>query len=184
MKKIDSGLTGLGTPSASGVINLINGVAVGTDDTNRIGRVINMANAEIRISYEPNTAGNSQNGDVIRCLLVYDQQTNGTAPTVSQVLQNNNYTEPYNSDFEDRFTILYDEYTNLEANTYTAAVLQNGTPKFHTLTIDMDLDLDTIYKDTGATSTAIATGGLYLLFISAYASWKGTYNSRIWFNDE
>lgn len=184
MKRIDSGQVSLGAPATTGTLSLINGVSSGTDETNRTGRYSQMVRYDISVFFEPNTASTSANGDVIRTILLYDAQPNGAAPGVADVLQNNNYTEPYNSDNSDRFLILYDCFVNLEANAYTAGVLTNGTPKFHSVLIEDNCDLETIYSGTGATIASIASGSLYLLFISAYASWLGSYNSRVWFYDK
>lgn len=182
-KVIDSGQTGLGTPSAAGVLNLLNGVATGTDYNGRIGREVFNTELELRMFFEPNTAGNSVTGDVIRVIVVYDNQPNGAAPGVTDILQNNNYTEPYQINSRERIEVLADEYVELAANTYTAGSLATGDPCMKVLDISVPLNCTTTYSGTGATISSISSGSLYLFVISAYASWKATYNARVIFFD-
>lgn len=182
-KVIDSGQTGLGTPSASGVLNLLNGVTTGTDYNSRIGRETYNTELELKMFFEPNTAGTSQTGDIIRVIVVYDQQANGAALGVSDILQNSNYTEPYQVNSRDRIIVLADEFIELKANVYTAGSLSTGDPAMRARDWSIPLNCTTTYGGTGATVASIQSGSLYLLVISAYASWKATYNSRVIFFD-
>lgn len=174
---------GLGTPSAAGVFNLLNGVALGTDYTNRIGRRITMDSLRFYLSCEPNTAGTSPTGDLLRIIIFLDKQANGSTPTTTQLLDAADYTEAYNENNQDRFCIYLDKTVNLEACEYTGGTLTAGDPKFHSFTEEIELDEKATYSGTGSTAADIATGSLWFFCISAYASWKATFNSKVLFTD-
>lgn len=182
-KFIDSGQTGLGTPSASGSVQYVSGVATGTDYNNRIGRSIYYKRLELKVFLEPKITASSPTGDIIRTVVVLDRQPNGSNPAAADILQNNNYTEPYQVNNRDRFEVLYDKFLVCEANAYAASALTVGDPKFHYLECVIPINQRAIFSGTTAAVASVSSGAIFILFISAYASWTATYNSRIVFTD-
>ena len=83
------------TPIANnGSLQLINGIATGTDYTDRTGRKIMLKSLLGRIFIYPSITLSSENGTTTRCLIVYDSQTNGTAPAVTDILNVPTYDPP------------------------------------------------------------------------------------------
>lgn len=182
-KWIIQGETGLGTPSAGGVWNLIGGVAEGTDYTQRIGRRITLDSLEFFYTAYPNSSGTSNSGDTHRIMIVLDSQSNGTTPSTTDLLDSNNFSEFLNENNRDRFHVLYEKYIDLEANSYSGGTLLSGSPKQHTVKFTLELDELTTFSGTGAAASDIATGGLWFFVISAQGSWAAIFNSKVKFFD-
>lgn len=182
-KFIIKGLSGMGTPSAGGVWNLLNGVAQGTDYTERIGRVAYMESVDFFFSAEPQTAGSSPTGDVFRIMLVLDTQANASNPTTSDLLDGANYGEFLNENTRERFLVLDERWVHCEANAYAAGALSTGDPKMKTLSYTVPLFFNTYYSGIGSTIASIQTNALWFFCISAYASWKASYNAKVVYYD-
>lgn len=165
LKVIDTN-TALTPFAATGALQLINGCAIGTDYTDRVGRKIFLKSLYMKIFIYPTITTNSQNGTTSRCLVVYDTQTNGAAPAVTDILQTNTYDAPINLSNRDRFKVLYNKYVFTPAFVYTAASLTAGDPIPRLFHCYKKLNLDTIFSGTGATVGSIATGSIYVLLQS------------------
>lgn len=102
---LNTGLVVAGTTTA--VATLINGVAQGTTASTRLGRRINMKSILLRYNFAclPTTAG----GDSVRILIVYDAQTNATAPAVTDIVVANSIAQPMNLSNARRFRVILDE---------------------------------------------------------------------------
>jgi len=165
---------------------LLNGVAQGTDFTNRIGRKTHMKSIYLRFSLYPNNANSAPGGDFVRVIVFYDCQSNATAPVVGDVLQfSTSYLSPLNLNNRDRFKILHDKVISMNANVYTATVLTAGDPVNKNWKMYRKINLDTVFGDTAATIGSIQTGSIYLMYMSAGATSFSTlgYTSRIRFID-
>lgn len=182
-KYIIKGLSGMGTPSAGGVWNLLNGVALGTDYTERIGRLVYMESVEFFFSAEPNTAGASPTGDAFRLMLVLDTQANGATPATADLLDGANYGEFLNQNNRNRFLVLDERWVMCEANNYAAGNLTTGDPTFIIDKYEIPLGFNTYYSGTGSTISNIQTNALWFFCISAYASWKANFNAKVKFYD-
>ena len=108
LKTIDVSTTTISPVAVAGATVLLNGVAQGSDYTNRIGRKVLLKSMLFRANMYPvlNTA--SPIGNTIRLLLVYDSQTNGALAAVADVLNAATYLQPTNLNNRDRFRILLD----------------------------------------------------------------------------
>jgi len=160
---------------------LLNGVAQGATQYNRIGNKIAMKSIRIR-GQIINLLTVVQN--YLRIVVVYDKQTNGALPNSSVVLQTriqdgtatNSAFSELNMDYLERFTILRDYTIATPALTNTAGVITNlgfdpgqNSDGGSIFEIDWFIKLkglQTLYK--GATSGIgdIATGGLYMYFLT------------------
>lgn len=165
LKVIDTN-TALTPFAATGALQLINGVATGTDYTDRVGRKIIMRSLYMRIFIYPTITTNSQNGTTSRCLVVYDTQPNNAPPAVADILQVNTYDAPMNLSNRDRFKVLYNHYVFTPAFVYAAASLTNGDPIPRMFKCYKKINLPTIFSGTGSTIGSIQTGSVYVLLQS------------------
>lgn len=182
LKTIDIS-SGPSTFATAGAVLLLNGVATGTDYNTRVGRKILMKALNFKLSCYINSA--CPNGDIIRCMIVYDSQANGAAPTVANILQTAAWDSPMNLDNRDRFSVLYDKYRSVPAYNYAAGAITTGDFNSPMFKVYKTLSHDVNFSGTGATVASIATGSVYLLTISFNGSGVGYYvNSRTRFVDQ
>lgn len=128
-----------------------------------------------------------------RILVVYDFQTNGVVPNLTDVLSVTgtfkSITSPLNLNNKDRFRILADKIGSIPplAQNYSP----DSTKQFYnskTITIKKKLNLVTIYDNTSTSPdvSQIKTGGLYLYFITtntlSLVNVQGLY-TRVRFED-
>lgn len=185
MKTIDVTTTAGATAAIAGNVFLLNGVAEGNDYNTRNARKIVMKSLLFRFDVD-NGSGvqNGVLGDSIRFIVFYDKQSNGAAPTVANLLQNADWMSPNNLDNRDRFVVLMDKNTDIPAWSNSAgAVLLAGSPGPKTRKFYRKLNLEAIFKGTGATIGDISTGSIYLCVIGANGTGTFYYNSRIRFLD-
>lgn len=93
-----------GTAAAS--IFLLNGIATGTNATNRVGRRITMTALQLRVNVT--LATTSVGSSPLRFLVVYDKQTNGANPMATDVLVNDTIDSNMNLGNSRRFETLCD----------------------------------------------------------------------------
>nr|UOF79006.1 capsid protein [Cressdnaviricota sp.] len=165
------------TLSATAQIYPLNLIRAGSSFFNRIGRKINLKSCHLKLYIVPirTTAFPSY----VRVMLVYDSQTNGALPAISDIIQDTDQgggnttdaTSSANLNNRDRFKILTDWRIVLPSSTYTAGVITN--PGFiDPVSTTFDLEryvklkgLITQYKADSSPAVIgdIATGGLYLV---------------------
>lgn len=182
LKKIDvSGQNSLFT--AAGTLTLLNGVAVGTDYTDRIGRKIILKSHLFRMNVR--LAGLTAGiGEFIRVMLIYDCQTNGAAPVVADILSTSTVISPINLNNRDRFKVLKDWMIGLEAANFAAAVVTAGSPQHHFRQMYKKINMEQIFGGTGATVGSIQTGSIYLLTMGLIGNIAAIdYDSRLRFID-
>ena len=95
LKAVDTNPT-LTAIANNGSLQLINGIATGTDYTDRTGRKIILKSLLGRIFIYPSITLSSENGTTTGCLIVYDCQANGAAPAVTDILSVATYDAPMN----------------------------------------------------------------------------------------
>ena len=96
LKTIDVTTTSISPVTVAGANVLLNGVAQGSDYTNRIGRKVLLKSLLFRANMYPVLNTGSPVGCTIRIMLVYDSQTNGALAAVSDVLNAATYLQPTN----------------------------------------------------------------------------------------
>lgn len=163
----------------------INLIQAGSTFCNRIGRKVEMAS--VRVSGMIRPAGNTTTvQDYARVLIVYDRQTNGALPAISDILQTTNQSTTntttsfsgININNRDRFTILRDNRYELPTVTDTAGVLTNKglEDQAHSnYMIDQYIKLGNLCTQYKADSNPavigdIATGALFLVIFGSAAS--------------
>lgn len=130
---------------------LLNPTVQGTAATGqRLGRKITMTSLLVR--YSCTLATTSVGGAVARILIVYDKQTNGATPAITDILTNNDFTSPMNLDNTDRFTILMDELTDPISVGNNFSIAKNRYVK---------MKLDSVYSTNNGDVTDIKTGGVF-----------------------
>jgi len=163
--------------SGFSALNLLNGVAVGTDATTRIGRKISIKSLLVR--WKANLQATSVGGSPIRIICVYDKQTNGAAPTAANILLADAFLAPNNLDNRDRFVTLFDIITDPLS---VAGDVEIGASMFKRL------NLETMFNSTGdATVASITTGSIYMMAAQAgsvtVAAPTVVFRSRVRFED-
>lgn len=143
-------------PFASSAFNsvaLLNACIAGPLATNRVGRKIKMENLFIRWTF--NMAATSTGGSPFRILIVYDRQTNITAPAITDILLADDFSSPMNLSNRDRFVIIMDKLTQPIGTVITPAI---SGKKFINLR-----GLEVMYNTTeGGTVADITTGGVFI----------------------
>jgi len=181
LKVIDT--TGATLADSSGDLILLSGVAAGTDFTDRIGRKIFLKSISLRFSMVPGTASTNQ-GDVVRVMLIYDTQTNGAAPATTDILTTASQLSHMNLNNRDRFRVLMDKNLTMGASIYAASALTQGAPVPRFFHMYRKIALEEIFQGTANTVGSIATGAIWLLIIGIQDDLTQTYyNARIRFED-
>lgn len=181
-KTIDVSAADQAIPTA-GSMTLLNGVGQGVDLDDRVGRIVDLQQLVLRLFFFPDPTTTAPTGDVLRALVVFDRQSNSATPAVTDVLSAASFASPNNLNNRERFIILSDNFIPTESTEYTMGAVTGGSPKAHVLEIYRDIDTFTTFSGTGADIASIQTGSLFLLLISANASYTCTINSRVRFTD-
>jgi len=173
----------LGTRSG---IWMLNGIQEGTSLYNRVGRKIILHSLYIKLGWVGQGTAFYAQRDQLRIQVVYDKQTNGTAPLYTDIVKGYSNTGSSTSDLYDglnpdnkfRFEILYDELLSIPAMTTNATsyefILNMPTQDMgnqqggNTGVIKKFIRLNkriTQYKSTTNPANVgdIATGGLFLI---------------------
>jgi len=140
--------------AGAGASQLLNGLVPDSTATGRIGRRVIMKSLYIRVL--ATLATTSTQGAPIRMLVVYDKQSNGAAPAVTDVMTTNSFISVNNISNRDRFVTLCDQ------------VLPNiGTGGNFTenLVVYKKINLPVQYNaGTAGTIADITSGSIYITF--------------------
>jgi len=153
----------------TGSVTLINGVATGSDFTDRIGRKIILKSVYVRGIIKP---VDSQTNDALcRMMVVYDMQANGAAPAITDILKSATSQSQLNMNNRDRFKIIFDKVVALGARDiasgYTGLVNVVPIKKYK------KLRHETVFSGTLSTIGSISTGALYLVNVGDQSSGLG-----------
>nr|WAE42705.1 MAG: capsid protein [Cressdnaviricota sp.] len=183
------------TPPTATVLNI---PVQGAAPYNRIGSKV--MNKSLRIcGYLTVNATTVQ--DFVRILVVYDRQTNGSAPSWTSVIQattsagaQSNYTiDGLNMDNRERFKVLLDDKVYTPSVSVAAGVLTNfAAPDTSGPTNRFNYDrwialrgLETHYKATAGAVGDIATGGIFIFVVCTAQdnNWSFVFTSRLRYDD-
>ena len=173
-KVIDINTTAYPVESTGTQLQLLNGCVPGSQNYNRIGRKIFMRSLQIRgaVNLTDTTAGTNV---VFRMVIVYDKQSNGSAPTWANIMTSQNIAGTtasdcfamVNLDNRDRFVILRDKMFIPGAIDNTATQTYAMGPGTIVLNEYIPLKLETIYNaGTAGTIGDITSGSLYCFWIA------------------
>lgn len=166
-------------------IVLVNGVATGTDFTQRIGRKINNVSVQLRGFFQPTLAAvsNTQT-EQVRCLLIEDSQTNGAAPAAADIFQDPANTNSFmNLNNRERFRVIYDKVLTLAP--YNTAIATQNTNNVPSLNVYKKVSVPTVYEGTAGTVGSIASGAIFFCTIGSntVSNWVLNATLRVRFTD-
>lgn len=183
LKVIDSGTTAI-TVANTGGFTLMNGLSLGTDISNRVGRKIQIKSILSRLTTFPLTTASTATGDIARVIIFQDMQSNGAAPSNTDLLQAASYASPLNLANRDRFKILMDKTFTTSATVYTTGTLTAGDPRPTFKKWYKKCNMETIFNaNNNGNITDIASGSLYMFAISSGGAIRLEYNHRVRFLD-
>lgn len=168
LKYKDTAAANVGIPATWNLI-LLNGIAQGTDYTERIGRQSTMKSILFNGNTFPTTtmSANAYQGTMVRFAIIYDTQPNGVAPAGTDIFIANTTLSPINLVNRDRFRVLMDVRKQIGSFLLTATpALSAGSPANTYWSKYKKCNLDEQFSGTANTISSISTGALYLLFIS------------------
>lgn len=162
LKYVDIGV-GVYPADTTGTVTLLNGIAVGDDNTTRDGRQATMKSVQVRGMFSPTDATTIASKG--RLLLVWDNAAAGATATIAAILSAANSASFPLVDNAQRFTILVDRSYVLGPYDTTATQAVAGSPTNNDVEIYKKLDCVTQYNGTGATSASIQNGALLMVTI-------------------
>lgn len=163
----------------TGTILLLNGTALGSDFTARIGRKIVMKSMYLRLNFFLQPSLTAMTGikyaptQFVRVIIFVDLQTNATGPTMADLLVNpTDVTTPLNLNNRERFNILKDKMLTFDAYYYNGT----GDTGFlnrtaHAIKVFKKLNQEVIYNSSSTgTIGDITTGSLHLALLGTHAT--------------
>lgn len=148
------------TMTGSANVTCLNAIAQGDTGQTRDGDQAKLLSVQGKIWCRSGTSGQKS---VWRVLLVHDKQSDGTAPTLAEILARTatveHLTSSYNMDYSRRFKILYDKAFELNQPGV------DGDSKF--LRYYKKLNLHTRYNNSAGATSSITSNGLFIV-VQAY----------------
>lgn len=177
------------TANTTGSFTLLNGIQLGSDYNNRIGRKVVFKSVYIR-GYGANQpqiapAVALTGSQLYRMIVFVDMQPNGATPALTDILQSATSLSQLNLNNRDRFRVLRDRtfavgpWLLSTTATQSYAATANAVFKFEEF---IRLNVETIYNAGNAgTIGDINSGALYMLWVGSAASGAtdGTITSSI-----
>lgn len=157
IKNIDETAAVWTTASTAWTRTTANDVAQGTSGVTRIGRKILMKSLMIKYYF----TGTGATSTGLRCIILYDKQTNGALPAVTDVLTSDTIMAAQNLDNAKRFIILADFYPFDDQSEGMALAGNNGTGVMYKKYIKMNLE--TMYAGNAGTIADIEMGSLIIM---------------------
>lgn len=180
LKTLDATISAKFSTTAN--FTLFNAVRLGPDDFQRVGKEIKMHSLFLRgcVTDRTTAARISNSFDFLRLLVVYDRQSNGTLPAISDILAMRDLAgavtttsrSSRNDDYKDRFKILLDRGWGMNDNTDGALVAGQRVSGPYPSSIRYYIPLNgllTKYIADAASYTAIGSGALYMVLMGANA---------------
>jgi len=167
------------TSYTSGLVSCINAVTLGDEAFSRDGRKI--TNKSILIT---GYGASADTKGAPRILVVYDKQTNGTQPLITDILTENNWAAPMNLNNRDRFKILYDNVAGLGKGTNPLQVVPANSGGIFYYHKYIKCDLPTVFGEAASGVAMIKTGGLFIVYVgTGLVSIVGEFRTRVRFTD-
>lgn len=171
------------TPTS--LVVLINGVATGTDTTNRIGRKVTSQYIEIKVCIQCGISNTL--GDCGFWAIVLDRQSDGAAPAFSDIFDTS--TAIATPGLAPRNTVLNAErFLILAIEQWAVAIGQQTPPYYCQRFIDLRRlshpDSTTNFNGTGATVSSIGTGGIFFVAASTLATNTANFPTRVAFGSK
>jgi len=172
--------------NTTGSVTLLNGVATGTDFTDRIGRRTNTVAIQLRGIVQRDTTTGTQTADLLRILVIEDMQTNGVAPGIADIFNQAVGDAFINMNNRERFKVHMDEQLPMGPSLSTAGAV-NPSPSTYNINFYKKCNIPTVYEGTAATSASISSGAVYLVTLGSRAAGNDDsifrWSSRVRFVD-
>lgn len=157
--------------STTGSVTLINGVAQGTDFTNRIGRKIHLQSVQVR--GQLNGVDDTIVPNRSDLYIIYDKQPNGALPAIGDIFTQATSNSFLNLDNRERFRVLCHRTYVLGATTPATPGLSLA-PGIHAVEVYQHLkDVDTVFDGTTNAIGDINSGSLLMVWIGNELSTTG-----------
>jgi len=164
-KKVIDTAVGSYTVDTNGTVSLINGVAQGSDFTNRIGRKWTIMSVQVNGIFGPNSTTDNATGSLVKCMIIYDSQPNGALPSITDILTEANSAAFMNLNNRDRFKVIATHSCALGPFDNTTTVSLAGGPAVSEVNIYKSVQLPVINDGTTAAIGDIQTGSLLFVTI-------------------
>ncbi len=155
--------------STTGSIVLLNGIAAGTANFNRIGKRLSMRSLWIQLVVERGLTSTA-NTDYVRLMIVLDKQANQAAPIVTEILQLDtpvapvvDMWAPLNLNNTNRFSVLWETRVALYNNFIQGRIVRKY----------LRLSQTVVFDNSGALVADISTNTLWLVAIGSALSGGG-----------
>lgn len=170
LKLIDTAAAGY-VCDTTGTVTLMNGVAQGTDFTNRIGRKYTNTSIQLEGSIQPldTTTGPTK----CRVMVIYDKQPNGSLPAITDVLTASTSNAFMNLNNRDRFIVIHQENVTIGGVSNVATQSFAQAPSVYNVSVFKKIKMETINDGTGAGIGDIQSGSIFLLTIGDQAAGAG-----------
>lgn len=137
---------------ATATVALLNGIAQGYTETQRVGRNVHMKSIFYR--FVGNMAATTTGSSAIRLLIIYDKQSNTAQPPTTTILNADSIEQPMNLFYNKRFIVILDEEIECLGTQGPQAFYRKGYRK---------INLPIEFSGNGAAITSISTGSIYSL---------------------
>ena len=181
----DSIVASGGTVQGSGTIN---GISQGTGETQRIGRkcTIKSINWRYTCVLKSQDAGAiPPKGDSIRAIMFLDKQANGTAATVTGILESNEFLSFNNLSNSSRFVILHDKTITLNhqnlASDGAAVVSSTNERSQHSFYSRCDIPIE--FSSVAGVMSEIRSNNLAILLVGQTGEMDFESKVRLRFTD-
>lgn len=162
--KYDDGGSAVFSVLTAGALVLLSTIPNGTGPSERVGRAITYH--DITVNYKVQPRNDTDLGG-IRVLLVYDRQTNGVSPVITDIMTATNTLALYNANNRSRFKILYDR---THSSYYEATVAGAGgrqSAPVHVINKNISLKgLRAHFLNIGAGIADIESGAIYMVVLT------------------
>jgi len=163
--------------NTTGSVTLLNGVATGTDFTDRIGRRTNVTAIQLRGFFTPDLTSATITQNLARILIVEDQQTNGVIATIADILNAVTPTSFMNMSNRERFKVHMDQQLALGPQNFTSDLVCAPCPGGHVINFYKKVNIPMVFEGTAATIASISSGALYLVTVGNVAA--GNLDSQL-----
>jgi len=154
---------------STGTVTLLNGLAIGDDNTTRDGRQVCIKSVQLKGFVFP--VDDTTSHQKVRVVLVWDNSVNGgAAPTIATIFGSASGNSFPVVDQAQRFTILSDQSFAIGKVDNTATTAIACAPVVHNVEIYKKLNSITQYSSTTAAVGSIQSGGLFLLTMGTAAA--------------
>lgn len=169
-KLIDTAVAGY-VCDTTGTVTLMNGVAQGTDYTNRVGRKFVNLTVQLEGSIQPLdvTTGPTK----CRVMVIYDKQPNGALPAITDVLSASTSNAFMNLNNRDRFIVIANINETIGGVSNVATQSYAQSPNVVNVSLYKAIKMETINDGTGATVGDIQSGSIFLLTVGDQAPGAG-----------